>query len=185
MTRQDPHGVGQSPRVLVTSSFFFFFFFDFADCTQLSASADLEYCLFERMTRLALNFAHPERDHLAIRTPPRCLYCSSRTILSYCLPWNENGNGYRPYYHCSYCPRFSCFGDMRGVLAENPTCFCDHGMQFSRRTVSGVDAEIPRSIIYQCATGGCFFFERMMNDEGSLLIYPGPVTRHDLIFEGF
>jgi hypothetical protein len=54
---------------------------------------------------------------------------------------------------------------MRDVLAENPTCSCDDGMHFSRRTVSGADAETPRSIVYQCATGACSFFERMMSDE--------------------
>lgn len=137
------------------------------------------------MDRQALNFARPEFEHPGIRMPPRCLCCSKRTKKSYTLPWNENGNGYRPYFSCSNCAKFSCFGDMRGVLAENPTCSCDDGMQFSRRTVSGTDAEIPRSIVYQCATGGCSFFGRMISDEGEILIYRGPIIRRDLIFEGF
>lgn len=140
------------------------------------------------MNGQALNFANPEQDHFAIQEPPRCLDCGDRTALLHCLQGNENGNGHRPYYTCFGCGRFSCFGDMRGVLAENPTCFCNHGMQFSRRAISGPDGGrtgIPRSIFYQCATGGCYFFELMTNDQDEVLVYPGPVTRRDLIFEGF
>ncbi|RAL06636.1 uncharacterized protein BO97DRAFT_22238 [Aspergillus homomorphus CBS 101889] len=140
------------------------------------------------MNSQALSFASPEQPHVAIQTPPRCLQCGERTGIGFTLPSNENGNGYRPYYTCSRCGRFSCFGDMRGVLAENPTCFCNDGMQFSRRVISGAEgrrAGIPRSIFYHCATGGCHFFEYMTNDWGEILIYSGPATRRELIFEGF
>lgn len=140
------------------------------------------------MNGQALNFGNPEQDHIAIQEPPRCLHCGGSTERYHVFPWNENGNGYRPYYTCSNCGEFSCFGDMRGVLAENPTCFCNGGMQFSRRVVSGPDggsAGIPRSIFYHCATGGCYFFKQMTDRWGGVLVFPGPVTRRDLIFEGF
>ena len=58
-------------------------------------------------------------------------------------------------------------------------------MQFSRSGPDGGRARVPRPIFYQCATGGCYFFKHMTNDRGGVLIFPGPVTRRDLISEGF
>ncbi|KAB8229416.1 uncharacterized protein BDW43DRAFT_288316 [Aspergillus alliaceus] len=139
------------------------------------------------MNGQALAFANPRAEHIALRKAPRCVYCGGRTEKEDCQPSNKNGNAYRPYYSCSSCEEFACFGDMRGVLAENPTCYCDHGMQFSRRGIAGPDggrARFPRSIFYRCATGGCLFFEHMTDSHGRIIIYDGPVTPHDLAFSG-
>ncbi|KAE8391582.1 hypothetical protein BDV23DRAFT_171542 [Aspergillus alliaceus] len=128
------------------------------------------------MNGQALAFANPRAKHIALRKAPRCVYCGGRTKERHCQPFNENGNAYRPYYSCSSCEEFACFGDMRGVLAENPTCY------------SGPDggrAKFPRSIFYRCATGGCLFFEHMTDSHGRIITYDGPVTPHDLTFSGF
>lgn len=133
------------------------------------------------------NFVEPWQKHFALRTAPHCLSCGKKTFRDRCVPWNKNGNAFRPYYKCLQCG-FSCFGDMRGVLAENPTCDCGDGMQFSRRTIAGPDSgktKIPRSIFYQCAIGGCDFWQYMKNDQGAILIWSGSVNRSDLIREGF
>lgn len=132
--------------------------------------------------------ADPRADHIAIRRAPCCLYCGGRTKKSHCVPWNENGNARRPYYFCPSCGEFACFGDMRGVLAENPTCYCNDGMQFSRRAIAGPDvghSEIPRSIFYNCATGECLFFDYMRDGRNSVLIYDGPMCPVVLTNLGF
>ncbi|KAE8407010.1 hypothetical protein BDV37DRAFT_39489 [Aspergillus pseudonomiae] len=137
------------------------------------------------MNGQALAFAAPWAEHIALRKAPRCVHCGGRTQKEPCQSSNKNGNAYRPYYSCSSCERFVCFGDMRGVLAENPTCYCDHGMQFSRRGIAGGRARFPRSIFYQCATGGCLFFEYMTDNHDRIMIYSGPVTPRHLTFIGF
>lgn len=74
------------------------------------------------------------------------------------------------------------------MLLENPTCYCDHGMQFSRRVIANREAaraKVPRSISYQCATGGCKFFEYMRDNDGRVLVYDGPIRLRLLTFLGF
>ena len=136
----------------------------------------------------ALAFASPQMRHPALRNPPRCLHCGRRTKRALCSPHNENGNCYRPYYACYNCGEFACFGDMRGVVAENPACFCDDGMQISRRAIAGVgsgETRIPWSKFYQCATGGCPFFGYMTDEHDQILIYSGIVTQELLTSLGF
>lgn len=135
-----------------------------------------------------LDFAEFQQNHPAIQRPPHCLRCGWYTRRRLCSPDNENGNGLRPYYKCCNCGAFACFGDMRGVLAENPTCSCDYGRQLSRSVIAGTDggeAEIPRSMFYHCATGGCRFFGRMIDDRGRYLIYDGPFFPETLMSLGF
>lgn len=49
---------------------------------------------------------------------------------------NYNGNGGRPVIRCGPCGKFYCFGDIRGVHADNPGC--DYaGGPASRRQVAG------------------------------------------------
>lgn len=126
------------------------------------------------MDGLALAFANPRMRHPALQNPPRCLHCGRSTKKYPCSPFNKNGNCGRPYYACYSCGEFACFGDMRGVLAENPACFCDHGMQLSRRAIAGADGgetRIPRSKFYRCATGGCLYFDYMTDEHNRILIY--------------
>lgn len=125
---------------------------------QNSTISALNNCFsLKRMSSQDLAFANPLENHIAIRRPPHCLHCGGRTKERPCQQYNTNGYAYRPYSTCS-----ACFGDMRGVLAENPTCYCDDGMQFTRRAIAGPDGagrvNIPRSIFYQCATGGVYVF---------------------------
>lgn len=138
----------------------------------------------------ALDFVNPEQGHIAIRTRPRCRHCGEPTELRYGKPWNENGNEGRPYYICSCVPQktFSCFADMRGVLMENPTCFCDQGMQFSRRGIQNPEPGMPwslRPIFYTCATGGCSFYEPMTDCDGKFVLNCGPISASSLSLRGF
>lgn len=127
----------------------------------------------------------PEKRHPAIQNPPNCRKCELSTQLHHVNPLNQNGNGNRPYYKCSHCGMFSCFGDMRGVLEDNPTCFCNGGMQLSRRGISCKKGRRPiRSIFYCCATGKCDFFGDMMDDEGVIQVFSGSLTREGLIRKG-
>lgn len=116
---------------------------------------------------------------------PRCLYCSGPTKERRCSPSNANGNAHRPYYTCSSCGKFACFGDGRGVLEENPTCSCEDGRQLSRRVIAGRKTRYPRSISYQCATGRCPFFAYKTNIHGQILLYNGPLSPRYLESMGF
>lgn len=55
---------------------------------------------------------------------------------------------------------FSCFGDMRGIQAQNPVCRCP-SKHYSRAVVDGEweEGEKERAIHYRCAVGGCSFIQ--------------------------
>ncbi|KAI9037824.1 uncharacterized protein KD926_011527 [Aspergillus affinis] len=121
-----------------------------------------------------MDSAHPLQNHTAIQHPPQCRNCGNATTWGTCRPDNMNGNANRPRYICS-CGLFACFGDMRGVLVENPPCDCNDSMEFSRRIVAGPNVQIPRSIFYRCATGRCDFYSYMKDQDGNIMVYDGPI----------
>ena len=117
-----------------------------------------------------------QQDHVAIRKPPSCRFCGRSTTRFYCREGNRNGNANRLFYLCYPYGQFACFGDMRGVLLENPACFCNGTMQFSRLCLAGLDTVIPRSLFYHCTTGGCDFFEYKREDNGEVSIYHSDIS---------
>jgi hypothetical protein len=99
----------------------------------------------------------PDETHWAIARNgfrPRCRHHHTSAAEQVVLPWNENGNGGRPYYTCRACNGFICFGDMRGIRDENPACDCE-SISLSRR---GTDYN--GHVFYNCALGQCGFFAR-------------------------
>lgn len=80
--------------------------------------------------------ADPRRHHLRLGEASKCGRCDGATVGKRVTADNHNGNGGRPVIRCGKCEKFCCFGDMRGVHADNPGCDCT-GAPASRRQVAG------------------------------------------------
>jgi hypothetical protein len=129
---------------------------------------------------LATLILSPLSPHPGLINPPRCLVCreiTQRETID--NPNNPNGNDRRPYFFCN-CGKFSCFGDMRGVLAENPLCDCLEQWP-SRLQVTGADRSklIPRALHYRCAVGGCRFFTYLADRDGNIITLPAVNLNRD------
>lgn len=113
----------------------------------------------------------PTASHPLLTQAPNCLACGSQTN-RHVTHWdNANGNAYRPYFKCktSACKKFACFGDMRGIHANNPACDC--GLP-SRFQLGMKDETFPGALHWRCAVGGCHYFQRYCDPEGVVPCFP-------------
>jgi hypothetical protein len=121
----------------------------------------------------------PFADHPDIQVAPKCLRCGGATRRERTMDNNRNANGGRPYFKCWGCGKVACFGDLRGIHAENPRCHCGGG-RVSRIQVAGTDSSRakPRAHHFTCAVGGCRFFSYATKKTGEVIILarrlPGP-----------
>lgn len=93
-----------------------------------------------------------------------CWECSGPTKISK-ITSNKNGDKGRPYFKCENenCEAFHSYADERGVNPDNPVCKCENP---SRMQVSGRGKESRRSIIYNCSTRTCAFFQKKVGPDG-------------------
>ena len=120
--------------------------------------------------------------HRMLGRAPRCRCCGETTEKGTVSLQNEHGNAGRPFYKCTRCDEFACFGDIRGIQEENPVCFCTSNKpsraQASRPRRSQSNLRI---VYYICASGECEFWEHMKDDDGDEVTLPGgPLYAKDL-----
>lgn len=124
----------------------------------------------------------PRSPHPNLTQPPNCLVCGSQTKHHITVHTNKNGNADRPYYKCGKCRVFACFGDKRGVHADNPACGCGLPSRFQVGLNGG---SFPGALHWRCAVGGCTFFEYYCDKEGNVLcLTPGIYGANEMIKMG-
>lgn len=130
--------------------------------------------------------ADPRRRHPRVGEASRCGRCGGETVEEQVKEDNYNGNGGRPVIRCSECGKFRCFGDMRGVHADNPGCDCA-GQPASRRQVAGEGwgQTVGRAVHYRCAVGACEYFEYEVDEEGeTVVVESGPLAAEEMEARG-
>lgn len=102
--------------------------------------------------------------------PPQCRQCDSDDQLltfDICVPSNPNGNAGRPYIKCRRCSEshgFITFADKRGILPDNPKCYCDKP---SRLQAAGLHVKgPPRGLHFVCAWCHCRYWCAAVDEEG-------------------